>query len=286
VSITKSVRNLIFYLHYCFWNFSQFLAIYFEQFSSGVILIRKTLTKWVPPVRRRCLRWAHLAARHCRVAATCHACALNVMSGPRAGVPTAPRRSDCAPFRPHRRRCPNLLASPRPVPTTPSPLSKAAPPPCLNPGAVQPSDAVASFIHGVHRTSSPLAVLHPWSVELTFPSLLSVAGPPSATVAHLVGKTLPPSRISSPHRRGCSTTAVCAATAVVASPPSRRCVRGPSATVHLGRAWFWPSGTQIDFSIFRIYLNSCTFKNLCRIHFNSENYETNFVGKVLICTRL
>jgi hypothetical protein len=201
VSIMKSVRNLIFYLHYCFWNFSQFLAIYFERFSSGVILIRKTLTKWVPPVRRRCLRWAHLAARHCRVAATCHACALNVMSGPRAGVPTAPRRSDCAPFRPHRRRCPNLLASPRPVPTTPSPLSKAAPPPCLNPGAVRPSDAVASFIHGVHRTSSPLAVLHPWSVELTFPSLLSVAGPPSATVAHLVGKTLPPSRISSPHRR-------------------------------------------------------------------------------------
>jgi hypothetical protein len=40
----KSVPNLISYLHEFFWNFSQFLAIYFERFSSGVILIRKTLT--------------------------------------------------------------------------------------------------------------------------------------------------------------------------------------------------------------------------------------------------
>jgi hypothetical protein len=40
----KSVPNLISYLHKFFWNFSQFLAIYFERFSSVVILIRKTLT--------------------------------------------------------------------------------------------------------------------------------------------------------------------------------------------------------------------------------------------------
>jgi hypothetical protein len=32
--------------------------------------------------------------------------------------------------------------------------------------------------------------------------------------------------------------------------PSRHRGRGPSATVHLGRAWFRPRGTQIDFSIF------------------------------------
>jgi hypothetical protein len=31
----KSVPNLISYLHNFFWNFSQFLAIYFELFSSG-----------------------------------------------------------------------------------------------------------------------------------------------------------------------------------------------------------------------------------------------------------
>jgi hypothetical protein len=99
----------------------------------------------------------------------CHAprrsSALNALSGPRAGVPTAP-------FRPHRRRCPNRLALPRPNHT--AAMSESC--------AVRPSDAVASFIHGDRRPSSPLAVLHSWSVELTFPSLLPVAGPPPATV--------------------------------------------------------------------------------------------------------
>jgi hypothetical protein len=32
----KSVPNLISYLHEFFWNFSHFLAIYFERFLSGV----------------------------------------------------------------------------------------------------------------------------------------------------------------------------------------------------------------------------------------------------------
>jgi hypothetical protein len=79
--------------------------------------------------------------------------------------------------------CPKSPTSPRPVPTVPSLLSEAALPPCLNPAAVQPSDAVASFVHGERRPSSPLAFLRPWSVELTFPSLLTVTGPPPATVA-------------------------------------------------------------------------------------------------------
>jgi hypothetical protein len=39
------------------------------------------------------------------------------------------------------------------------------------------------------------------------------------------------------------------------------------------------------FYIFRIYSIPCKFKNLCRIHFNTENYETNFFGKTLIGTR-
>jgi hypothetical protein len=56
-------------------------------------------------------------------------------------------------------------------------------------------------------------------------------------------------------------------------------------TVYLSRAWFRPSGSRSKFSIFRIYSIPCKFKNLCRIHLNSENYETNFLGKVLICTR-
>jgi hypothetical protein len=133
--------------------------------------------EWVPPARRRCPRWARLASRRCRVADTHCARALNVLSGPRAGIPAA------SSFRPLRCRCPNRLASPRPVPTAPSPLSKAAPPPCLNPAAVRLFDAVASFVHGERHPSSPLAVLRPWSVELTFPSLLTIAGPPPTTVA-------------------------------------------------------------------------------------------------------
>jgi hypothetical protein len=35
VSIMKSVPNLIYYLHEFVWNFSQFLAIYFELFLPG-----------------------------------------------------------------------------------------------------------------------------------------------------------------------------------------------------------------------------------------------------------
>jgi hypothetical protein len=76
------------------------------------------------------------------------------------------------------------------------------------------------------------------------------------------------------------------------SPPlraraGRRALRGPAdlgrasaRTVHLGRAWFRPRGTQIDFDIFLIYSIHYKFKNLCSIHLNSENYETNLVGKV------
>jgi hypothetical protein len=65
----KSVPNLIFYLHEFVRNFSQFLAIYFELFSSGVIFNSKNTDEWVPPVRRRCPRRARPAARRCRVAA-------------------------------------------------------------------------------------------------------------------------------------------------------------------------------------------------------------------------
>jgi hypothetical protein len=87
----KSVPKLISYLHEFSWNFSQFLAIYFERFLSGVILIWKTLTCQTPlsapdppgsaPLPRGC----HAPRR---------ACALNVLSRPRAGVPIAQRRSD------------------------------------------------------------------------------------------------------------------------------------------------------------------------------------------------
>jgi hypothetical protein len=66
----KCVPNLIFYLHEFFWNFSQFLAIYFELFSSAVIFNSENTDEWAPPVKRRVQRQARLAAHRCRVAAT------------------------------------------------------------------------------------------------------------------------------------------------------------------------------------------------------------------------
>jgi hypothetical protein len=51
VSSMKSVPNLISYFHDFFRNFSQFLAIYFELFSSGVnFLFWKTTDAWGPAV--------------------------------------------------------------------------------------------------------------------------------------------------------------------------------------------------------------------------------------------
>jgi hypothetical protein len=104
--------------------------------------------------------------------APCSARALNVLSRPRAGVPTAQRCSD-------RPRSDRAAAAVRtalrcPVSTAPSPLYEVAPPPCPNPVAVRPSSTVASFVYGERRLSLPLIASLPWSVELTFPSLLTV----------------------------------------------------------------------------------------------------------------
>jgi hypothetical protein len=66
----KSVPNLIFYLNEFFWNFSQFLAIYFELFLSEMIFNSENADEWVPPVRCRAARRASPAARRCRMAAT------------------------------------------------------------------------------------------------------------------------------------------------------------------------------------------------------------------------
>jgi hypothetical protein len=60
VSIIKSVPNLISYLHEFFQNCSQFLAIYFELYSSGVIFNSENADEWVPPVIRRALHRARL----------------------------------------------------------------------------------------------------------------------------------------------------------------------------------------------------------------------------------
>jgi hypothetical protein len=96
-----------------------------------------------------------------------------------------------------------------------------------------------------------------------------------------------------------------AATALLALTPRERpteSLPAPWAGIAMGRAWHCATrscqrsasksckccaiGPQADsarwhliyFSIFRLYSNPCKFKDLCRIHLNSENYETNFIG--------
>jgi hypothetical protein len=108
--------------------------------------------------------------------ASCRTRALNALSGPRAGIPTAQRCSD-------RAAAAVRTASPRPVPTVPPPLSEAMPLSVSEAHRCPAVSAVPRFIHGERRSSPPLAVFRPWSVELTSPSLLPVAGPPPATVA-------------------------------------------------------------------------------------------------------
>jgi hypothetical protein len=53
--------------------------------------------------------------------------------------------------------------------------------------------------------------------------------------------------------------------------PRPHCASGPSA---VSAQWH-----PVKFYYFLIYSFQCKFKNLCRIHLISENYETNFVGK-------
>jgi hypothetical protein len=92
----KSLPNLISYLHKFFWNFSQFLAIYFERFLSRVILIQKTLmsgshlsdaiVRAGPAWQRAIATWLPRAAPRLRI---------------KCAVGTARRRPDStAPFRP------------------------------------------------------------------------------------------------------------------------------------------------------------------------------------------
>jgi hypothetical protein len=91
----KSVPNLISYFHEFVWIFFQFLAIYFERFSSRVILIRKTLTSGShlsDAAIRTGPTWQHTVATWLPHVAPPRA--LNALSGPRSGVLTAPPRSD------------------------------------------------------------------------------------------------------------------------------------------------------------------------------------------------
>jgi hypothetical protein len=55
------------------------------------------------------------------------------------------------------------------------------------------------------------------------------------------------------------------------------CVNRPCSIVPLGCAHIRPVGIQNPFRIFEYIQMLSKFKNLCRIHLNSESCETNFV---------
>jgi hypothetical protein len=113
----KSVPNLISYQHKCFWNFSQFLALYFELFSSGSKFNSEKADESGPPVSHRFLRQARLSARRRCVAATHprRSHALSALSGLGAGVPTAvptapsPRLAHARPNRRYPRLAPTTV---------------------------------------------------------------------------------------------------------------------------------------------------------------------------------
>ncbi len=144
----KSVPNLISYLHDFFRNFSQFLAIYFELFSFGVIFNSEIADEWAPPVRRRAPRRARAAARRCRVAATRRADprADNALSG-RRRVPIA-----LASFRPcHAASDRARTTAPRRRPTAASLHALARPPP----RAAHPaSDRTVAAVRARHPVAS------------------------------------------------------------------------------------------------------------------------------------
>jgi hypothetical protein len=92
----KSVSNLISYLHEFFWNFSQFLAIYFELFSSGSKFNSEIADMRGPPISRRFPRRARLSARCSHVTATCP-CRTAPLTRLKGTVRTARRHPDSRP---------------------------------------------------------------------------------------------------------------------------------------------------------------------------------------------
>jgi hypothetical protein len=100
---------------------------------------------------------------------------------PASLAPSPPDRAPLSASSPRLTRAVLTARSPGPKPPPRSKVDRHCP--SAPTAVVRPSDAIASFIHGERHPSSPLAVLRPWSVELISPSLLTVAGPPSDTVA-------------------------------------------------------------------------------------------------------
>jgi hypothetical protein len=125
---------------------------------------------------------------------------------------------------------------------------------------------------------SPLAVRHAAvSVPVNRRSLSSpvrrrravVGSPSSAVIEPRRSRTVPPSRAA--HCAGWPSWAALWAVRPRGRGPRPRCATGLSV---ISAQWH-----PVKFYYFLIYSIHYKFKNLCMIHLNSENYETNFVGK-------
>jgi hypothetical protein len=82
---------------------------------------------------------------------------------------------------------------------------------------------------------------------------------------------LPPRALRGPAELG-HASAAHASHASHGRGPLTHCASGPSV---VSAQWH-----PVKFYYFLIYSIHCKLKKLCRIHLNSENYETNFVGSV------
>jgi hypothetical protein len=289
----KSVPNLISYLHKFFWNFSQFLAIYFELFSSGGKF--KFRNRWhegptcQPPLPALGPPVSVPSPRGCHAPAPRRTHALKALSGPR------------------RLACRTLTA----------------PPPTASP-RVPPTAVVCSWSRVSERTAAvyPVRCTGEYAASSRSRALLAALTLSTFVIVGRRWTAVPPARRRLRHELGHTVVRVpvrprrafpCTASRApmtssprgtrVAPPraraqrrtvaghagrsrpgkavgrvscvngPRRHCGCGPRVTVQMGRARI----RQINFSIFRIYSIPCKFKNLCRILLNSENYETNFV---------
>jgi hypothetical protein len=75
-----------------------------------------------------------------------------------------------------------------------------------------------------------------------------------------------------------SAVAVVVGHACYAHGPSQRHQRGPRALCNWAEHGFGPVAVELNF-LFSEYIQFlANSKKLCRIHLNSENYETNFIG--------
>jgi hypothetical protein len=194
VSIKKSVPNLISYLHEFVWSFTQFLAIFFELFSSWVIYFNSEIDRRVGPAcQRQCAP--------CRALIGC--CGSRCLN-----APGSLKAALTAPFRqPLSERTPELPTAPLPelaTPLVPCPDRRPPSRPCRVP-------TVADRRRALARSEADAVAPEPSMPPSTPATLVSALPPPVSRTSDRANPLTCP-RSSLP---------------VVAEPPCRRRPRSP-----------------------------------------------------------